>query len=234
MIPGLAKLAASSAPLRRMKQALITGGGGDLAQAIAEALRAADWTVSAPGRAELDVCDAAALRRFFEAISPDLLVCAAGVTRDRLLPRVSESDWDELHAVNFHAARACAQHALQKMRESGGGHIIFISSFSEVQPPLGQIAYASAKAALLGLTRDLARRHGPENIRVNAILPGFLETRMTREVSPLRLAALQEAHSLGRFNTVSEVAKFVRFLHEDLPHTSGQFFNLDSRFSEAL
>jgi 3-oxoacyl-[acyl-carrier protein] reductase len=109
------------------------------------------------------------------------------------------------------------------------GHIIFISSFSALHPPLGQVAYAAAKAALLGYVADLAGRHGRSNIRVNAVLPGFLETRMTETVSARRRSEILAAHALERFNTCREAAGFIRFLHHDLPHTSGQVFQLDSR-----
>jgi 3-oxoacyl-[acyl-carrier protein] reductase len=217
-----------------MKQALITGGGGDLAQAIVATLEAANWAVCAPPRGELDVTDEDAVRSCIARQTPELLVCVAGLTRDALLARATEADWDEVFAVNFRAARSCANLAIEKMSALGGGHVIFISSFSAVEPPQGQLTYVSAKAALLGLTRDLARRHGAANLRVNAILPGFLETRMTREVRPARLKEIRDAHELGRFNTTLEVAKFIRFLHEELPHTSGQTFNLDSRQSEWL
>jgi len=84
---------------------------------------------------------------------------------------------------------------------------------------------------LLGLTRALAAAHGARGIRVNAILPGFLDTRMTREVTARRREAVLGEHTLGCFNTPAAVAGFIRFLHEHLPHTSGQVFQLDSRLA---
>jgi 3-oxoacyl-[acyl-carrier protein] reductase len=111
----------------------------------------------------------------------------------------------------------------------GHGHIVFISSHSAKHPPVGQAAYASAKAALLGLTADLAALHGASNIRINAVLPGFVETRMTENVTETRRKQVLADHSLGRFNTCREAAAFIRFLHHELPHTSGQVFQLDSR-----
>jgi 3-oxoacyl-[acyl-carrier protein] reductase len=91
--------------------------------------------------------------------------------------------------------------------------------------------YAAAKRAILGLTRDLAKRHGRQNIRINAILPGFLDNRMTKSVSEKRRESVRNDHALGRWNTMDRVAAFVRFLHEQMPHTSGQWFQLDSRDS---
>ncbi len=209
--------------------AVITGGSGDLGSAIADSLKAGGLEVMAPASRELDVRDAEAIRCFFSHTPVDLLVCAAGITRDAPLARLGPADWQECWNVNLLGAARCAREVLPGMIERGRGHLVFISSYSAIHPPAGQCAYAAAKAALLGLTADLATRHGPQNIRVNAILPGFLETRMTREVSARRRAEVLQAHALGRLNTCREVAAFVRFLHHELAHTSGQLFNLDSR-----
>ena len=210
-------------------QAVITGGSGTLGAAVAGELRHAGWSVDAPGSAELDLCRPDEIVRYFATRRPDLLVCAAGITRDGPLARFSAAAWDEVWRVTFRGARECAHAVIPGMAERGGGHVVFISSQSAVSPPPGQIAYATAKAALLGLTRELARAHGPENVRVNAILPGFLETRMTAQVTASRRAEVLSGHTLGRFNTCACVARFIRHLHEDLPHTSGQIFQLDSR-----
>lgn len=211
------------------RHAVITGGSGSLGQAIATALQHPDWTIEAPGRQELDVRNQIAVRSYFESRRVDLLVCAAGITRDALLPRLTEAAWDETWAVNFNGAASSADAVLPGMIRRTSGHIVFISSFSALRPPPGQAAYAAAKASLLGLVSDLAARHGPSNIRVNAILPGFLETRMTETVTAIRRAEILNAHSLGRFNTPRKTAGFLRFLHHELPHTSGQVFQLDSR-----
>lgn len=211
------------------KHAVITGGTGSLGQAIATALQHPDWTIEAPGSQELDVRDRVAVQHYFKSRCVDLLVCAAGITRDALLHRLTEAAWDETWSVNFRGAAATADAVLPAMIRQASGHIVFISSFSALHPPPGQAAYAAAKAALLGLVSDLAARHGRSNIRVNAILPGFLETRMTENVSVTRRAEILAAHSLGRFNTPQETAGFLRFLHHELPHTTGQVFQLDSR-----
>jgi 3-oxoacyl-[acyl-carrier protein] reductase len=212
-----------------MKHAVITGGTGGLGSAVTAALRQPDWTVEALGSGDFDLRDETAIRDYFRNRKVDLLVCCAGITRDALLPRLASESWDETYAVNFTAAWLCAGAVLPAMIERGGGHVIFISSQSAIHPPAGQTAYATAKAALLGLTKDLARRHGPQNIRVNAILPGFLETPMTSHLSAQRRMEILAAHHLGRFNTPDSVARFIHFLHHSLPHTSGQIFQLDSR-----
>lgn len=212
-----------------MNQAVITGGSGSLGRAIATALECPDWKIQAPSSSELDVRDEMSIRSFFQQISVGLLVCAAGITRDAPLMRVSEESWNEVFAVNFTGAVACARAVLPEMIRKKSGHIVFISSYSALHPPIGQVAYATAKAALLGLTEDLARAHGGDNIRVNAILPGFLETRMTETVAAERRKIVREDHVLNRFNTPEQVGKFIRHLHHDLTHTSGQIFQLDSR-----
>ena len=212
-----------------MQHAVITGGSGSLGQAVALVLQSPDYTVASPGRDELDMRDEAAIRRYFHQRPVDLLVCAAGIIRDAPLLRLTGDAWDATLEVNYKGAAACADAVLPWMLGRKQGHIVFISSYSALHPPVGQAAYAAAKAALLGLVNDLARRHGPSNIRVNAILPGFLETRMTAAVSPSRKAEVLSDHVLGRFNTCEHVAEFIRFLHDSLPHTSGQVFQLDSR-----
>jgi len=208
---------------------MITGGSGGLGSAIAEELRSHGWIVDALGSDDLDLRDETAIAAYFRNRAPDLLICAAGITRDAPLAKLDEVSWDETYSVNFQASRRCAAAVLPGMIERGHGHIIFVSSQSALHPPPGQAAYAASKAALLGLTTDLAGQYGRHNIRINTILPGFLETRMTQSVSEQRREQVLEAHHLGRFNTSAAVAAFVRFLHESLPHTSGQIFRLDSR-----
>jgi len=208
---------------------VITGGAGGLARAIANEFHEAGREVRAPGRSELDVTDPEAVAAYFAGLETDLLVCAAGITRDAPLAKLEESAWDETLAVNLHAAARCARGVLKGMWRRKSGHIVFVSSFSALHPPVGQAAYAAAKAGLIGLAKSLAREAGPVNVRVNVILPGFLETLMTAEVSPGRRDQVRKDHVLGRINTPEAVARFLRTLHEDLPHTSGQVFQLDSR-----
>jgi len=212
-----------------MLQLVITGGSGGLARALVASFHSPLWQASAPSRSELDVCDAAALHGYFSGRRVDLLICAAGLTHDAPLAHLSERAWDDVIAVNFGGAHACASAVLPGMLARSSGHIVFISSFSGRHPAVGQAAYATAKAGLLGLTQQLAERHGRHGVRVNAILPGFLETPMTRQVSAARRAAIRAEHALDAFNTPAAVAGFIHHLHHHLPHTSGQFFQLDSR-----
>ena len=210
-------------------QVVITGGEGGLARAVHAAFTAAGLEVLTPGRAELDVTDEAAVKDYFRRHSPDLLVCNAGITRDAPLAKLRETDWDQVLAVNLRGAARCAAAALKGMIRARAGHIVFISSYSALHPPAGQAAYAAAKAGLIGLAKSLAKETGPAGIRVNLILPGFLETRMTEDVSPERRGQVKSEHVLGRFNTPEAVAAFLVSLHLHLPHTSGLVFQLDSR-----
>lgn len=219
----------ASAMVVETRHAVITGGTGSLGRAIANVFQRSAWHVAAPGSADLDVRDPTAVREFFHGRDVDLLVCAAGVTRDAPIARLTPEAWDHTWSVNYCGALDCAKAVLPGMHERGVGHLVFISSHSAVHPAAGQAGYASAKAALLGLVKDLADSHGASNIRVNAILPGFIPTRMTESISLFRRAEILASHALGRFNTPECVANFISFLHHDLPHTSGQVFQLDSR-----
>lgn len=209
---------------------IITGGEGDLAKALKLGLEKASLSVATPSKSELNVIDSSQVKRFFEACDEaQLLICNAGLTNDSPLARMGESEWDEVIKVNLRGAFLCAREASRMMVKRRGGHIILVSSFSALQPPAGQANYATAKAALLGFMKALAKELGPRNVRVNAVLPGFLETKMTDGLSSKVKQRSLEKHVLGRFNTPEAVADFVTFLHQKMPNTSGQVFNLDSR-----
>lgn len=212
------------------QKAIITGAEGGLGKALSASLRTASVEVLTPGRNDLDVADSDQVKLFFaDAGDVDLLICNAGVTADKPLVRMTESDWDSVMAVNLKGAFLCAREAAKIMMKRRNGHIIFISSYSAVHPPVGQANYAAAKLALLGMMQSMAKELGSRNVRVNAILPGFLETKMTEGLSDTVKVASKEKHTLGRFNTPEAVGDFVAYLHQKLPHTSGQVFNLDSR-----
>lgn len=212
------------------EQAVITGAAGGLGQALTCSLRDAGMKVLSPGRGELDVSSSDSVQSYFaDAGDIDLLVCNAGMTADKPLARMTELDWASVMAVNLRGAFLCAREVSKGMVKRRQGHVLFVSSFSAIHPPVGQVNYAAAKAALLGVMKSLAQELGPRNVRVNAILPGFLETKMTEGLGANIKSASLEKHTLGRFNTPDAVASFVSFLHRQMIHTSGQVFNLDSR-----
>lgn len=208
---------------------LITGGRGDLAQAIVRIFKKSNWNVLNPGRDELDVTSASSIEHYLSRHAIDLLICNAGIQRDQWVARTQESAWDEVLHTNLRGAAWSARNAIPGMLRRRRGHLVFISSYSALHPPQGQAAYAASKAGLIGLTRSLAREFGSKGLRANAILPGFLETRMTATVSPQRVQEVMAEHCLRRFNTPEAVARFLLTLEQDMPHTSGQVFQLDSR-----
>ncbi len=158
----------------------------------------------------------------------DVLVNNAGVTRDRLMLRMSEADWDAVLDTNLRGAFACTRAAARSMTEMRSGHIIAIASLSGVQGREGQANYSAAKAGLIGLTKAAARELGGCNVRVNAVLPGYLATEMGRELSPAVAERICRENVLGRSTSAREVADFVFHLSL-MENVSGQVFNLDSR-----
>ena len=211
-------------------KAVVTGAKGGLGQAITTSLRGAEMEVLAPGKEELDVTSSDCVKVFFESIEDtDLLVCNAGMTIDKTIARMSEQDWSRVLDVNLKGAFLCAREVSRGMAKRRSGHILFISSFSALHPPLGQANYSAAKSALLGMMKSMAQELGRRNVRVNAVIPGFMETKMTASLDDKIKGAIRDRHVLGRYNTPEAVAGFVTYLHQHLPHTSGQVFNLDSR-----
>lgn len=210
---------------------IITGGQGSLARAMKDFfhLREPAWKILCPSRQELDVTDHESIQQYLSRYPCDFLVAAAGKIADAPLAKLDEKTWSELFSINLRGAGFCAKYASKSMLKRRQGHIVFLSSYSAKRPPIGQTAYASAKAGLEGLTKSLASEWGRANIRVNAIFPGFLENRMTTLVSPQRREQVLSEHCLERFNTELSVAAFLHTLHTQMPHTSGQIFNLDSR-----
>lgn len=212
-----------------LKRVIITGGTGGLGKSITRQFQIAGWEAVALGRNDLDLTDQVAIHAFFSKQPCDLLICAAGIIRDQPLARMDELIWDEVIEINDTAAKRCALAAIPIMIQNGGGHVMFVSSYAALHPTIGQVAYATSKAAILGFTKDLALTYGSNKIRVNAILPGFMETPMTENVSEKRKQEVCESHVMGEFNTPDLVAEFILFLQERMPFTSGQIFQLDSR-----
>lgn len=212
---------------------VITGGAGGLGRALKAEFESAGWRVFAPGREELDVTDSARVARWFDQVPAlDLLIHNAGTIEDRLMLQMTAEAFDRVLEVNLGGAFRCCRAAIKRMAKQRHGHVIHVGSFSALSGPAGQANYAAAKAGLIGLTQSLAMEYGARNVRVNCVLPGLLETRMTRKLlenDEARASAIH-AHALRRFNTVADAARFMRFLHT-MEHVSGQVFQLDSRIS---
>ena len=158
----------------------------------------------------------------------DLLVNAAGTTRDRPLLRMPEPDWDEVIAAHLTGAFYLIRSVARSMRKSGGGQIINIGSLAAKRGRIGQANYTAAKAGLIALTQSAARELAPFNIRVNVVLPGIQPTGAFLSLSPSRRKELLEENLLGRSTSLEELCAFVVHL-SSMSSISGQVFNLDSR-----
>jgi len=158
----------------------------------------------------------------------DVLINNAALTKDGLMLRMTEEDWDDVVDTSlsgpFHGIRAAA-HPMIKQRS---GHIINISSIVGLQGREGQANYSSAKAGLIGLTKASAKELGPFNIKVNAVLPGYLPTDMGRNISDAVRDIILKENALGKASEPHEVADFIYHLSL-MNNVSGQVFNLDSR-----
>jgi 3-oxoacyl-[acyl-carrier protein] reductase len=213
------------------KVAVITGGEGTLAQAVARGLLAEGWVVHAPGRDVMDVRDSDAVKAFFASLERvDLVVNQAGVIDDGSVVKMTVEQFEGVVDVSLTGAFRCAREALKLMCRQRGGHLIQLGSFAAIQGTFGQANYAAAKAGMIGLTKSIALEYGARNVRSNCVLPGLLETRMTAALlrDAERRAELESRHALGRFNTVEDAARFIVML-DTMQHVSGQVFQLDSR-----
>ena len=159
----------------------------------------------------------------------DILVNNAGVTRDNLLMRMKEEDWDEVLAINLKGAFNCARAAVRPMLKARGGRIVNITSVVGLQGNAGQANYAASKAGLIGLTKSLARELASRGITANAVAPGLVpETGMTGELAAEVQQQMLSAVPLGRAGTPEDVAHAVAFLaSEQAAYISGQVLAVD-------
>jgi 3-oxoacyl-[acyl-carrier protein] reductase len=218
--------------------AFVTGGATGIGLGIAGALAARGATVAifnrnqerarsavatikdAGGRAEAfeaDVGDTESVERGFEqALAKlgrvDILVNNAGITRDGLILRMTDAQWDEVLSTNLGGAFRCCRTVAKPMMKARYGRIVNVSSVVGLIGNAGQVNYAASKAGLLGLTKALARELSSRNITVNAVCPGYIETEMTETLPEAVKSELLTKIPLGRLGRTGEVADVVAFL----------------------
>ncbi len=235
--------------------ALVTGAARGIGRAIALALARPGLTiylndvalgedaartqkdVAAKGSAakliEFNVADFGQVQRGIDEIVKesgrlDLLVNNAGITRDNLILRMKEDEWDAVLAVNLKGAYNCIRAVSKTMVKQRSGRIINLSSVVGVMGNAGQANYVASKAGLIGLTKSVARELGSRNITVNAVAPGFIQTEMTESLPEKVKAEMMAQIPLGRFGTPEEVAQAVVFLaSEAATYITGQVIHIN-------
>ncbi len=180
-----------------------------------------------------DVTDSVQVQDMFHRLEEDwggvdILVNNAGINKDSLLIRMSESDWDDVVAVNLKGAFLCCRAAAKTMLRKRWGRIIIISSIVGLVGNVGQANYAASKAGLVGLTKSLAREIASRNITVNSLNPGFIEAGMARTMTKEMMELVTSRISMGHLGSPQDVASFVAFLAgEEASYITGQAFAVD-------
>jgi len=158
----------------------------------------------------------------------DILVNNAGITRDSLLIRMKEEDWDLVMEVNLNGTFHCTKAVLPLMAKRREGKIVSIASIVGFVGNAGQANYAASKAAVIGFTKTVAREYASRGINVNAVAPGFIETAMTHGLSQEVRESLQKQIPLGRLGTAQDVAHAVRFLvSKEATYITGQVIHVN-------
>ena len=233
------------------RSALVTGSTRGIGRSIAETLagcgakvavvgrdrtRADDVAKQLPGTAKgfaCDVSDVASVTKLVEEVEKelgtvDILVNNAGVTRDNLLMRLKDDDWNAVIDANLRGAFVAIRAATRGMMKRRWGRVINIASIVGIVGNKGQANYAASKAGLIGLTKSVAKELASRNILANAVAPGFIETDMTAAMTPEARTTLAQQIPLERLGTPNDIAGVVGFLASDYAtYITGQVFVVD-------
>jgi 3-oxoacyl-[acyl-carrier protein] reductase len=231
--------------------ALVTGGSRGIGRAIVESLAGAGATVAVVGRDEAAAhaaaqsagskgrgygCDVGDPKAVTEMVtkaesefgSVDILVNNAGITRDNILPRLKDSDWDEVLNANLRGAFATTRAVSRGMMKRRWGRVINVSSIVGLIGNKGQSNYAASKAGLIGFTKSVAKELASRNILANVIAPGFIDTDMTSALPADARAELLRQIPLARLGTPEDIASMVTYLaSEHASYITGQVFVID-------
>lgn len=222
---------------------LVTGGNRGIGRAIAAEFVAQGHRVAVTARSgegpegtlavRADVTDAEALDAAFAEVEKELgpvevVVANAGITRDTLLLRMTDAEFDEVVDTNLGGAFKVVKRASKGMLKAKFGRVILISSVVGLLGSAGQINYAASKSGLIGIARSLTRELGSRGITANVVAPGFIETEMTAELPEATQAEYKKSIPAGRFATPDEVAKVVSWLaSDDAGYISGAVIPVD-------
>ncbi len=237
------------------KVALVTGGSRGIGRAIAMTLakHGADVAINYAGntaaaeavKAEIEamgrrailcqcsVADSEAVASMVKDVVKelgrlDILVNNAGITRDGLIMRMKDDDWDAVLATNLKGVFNCSKAVMRPMMKQKGGKIVNMASVVGEMGNAGQANYAAAKAGVIGLTKSLAKEVASRDITVNAVAPGFIATDMTSVLTDEQKAEMEKTIPLGRQGLPQDVANAVLFLvSEDAAYITGQVLNVD-------
>jgi 3-oxoacyl-[acyl-carrier protein] reductase len=234
--------------------AIVTGAAQGIGRAIAETLAQAGADIVVgdidPGRSletvnaveklgrralnvKVNVAEADSTKAMVEQVlkawgKVDILVNNAGITRDGLLLRMKEEDWNLVLQVNLNGTFNCTKAVLQAMTKQRYGRIVNIASIVGVMGNAGQANYAASKAAVIGFTKTVGREYASRNVTVNAVAPGFIDTAMTHGLPADVKETLQKQIPLGRLGTPADIAAAVRFLvSEDAAYITGHVLHVN-------